>query len=108
MIDLLVDGGAAIDASTDRQAPALHIAIQRGHLDAARRLIVRGGSPDVSHGGWTALQRAAYSGNAAVVEALIDAGADINLQNGPWTALALATRGGHASVRDLLLQRGAR
>jgi ankyrin repeat protein len=83
------------------------MAIQQGQLDAARRLIVRGGSPDVSLEGWTVLQRASYTGNMAVVQAMLDAGADVNAQHGPWTALALATRGGHLPVRDLLLQRGA-
>ena len=55
------------------------------------------------HGGWTALQGAANSGDAKLAELLLANGADAAAvsENGS-TALSLATAGGHSETIDLL------
>jgi len=106
-LELLIAAGARIDASTEHP-PALHLALQRKHLNAARMLIDRGGSADVVYKGWTTLQVAAYKGDIDSARMLLEAGAEPNGRT-PETpaALLIAAAEGQAVVVKALLDAGA-
>ena len=69
MVQLLIDGGADVNAKTEDGSTALYQAAYRGY-EAAVKLLIDGGA-DVNaktKDGWTALYRAAYRGYEAVVD----------------------------------------
>lgn len=96
-------------AASDRHAPMLFDAAQRG--DAARiRALARDGADAAATDadGWTALMVAAIKGHDAAVKALIDSGAPVNAQaRDGASALMLAAFMGHAGAVRTLLAAGA-
>ncbi len=96
-----------------RSDSKLHFAAAEGNIEAARKHIRDGVSPNCrgSHGGMTPLHVAAELGQTEFLEFLLDNGGDIDSENdSQLSVLASAARGaseGRATV-DLLLSRGAR
>jgi ankyrin repeat protein len=95
-------------------ARAFCAAVQRGDVDAVRRLIAAGADPDQLIGeydDWTPLTLAAAEGHLAVVEAVLDAGVHPDSQNrfGNLPTVLAATGGTrpHMEIVDLLLRHGA-
>ena len=105
---LLIDAGADINISDNKQRTALHMAACNGYNDIVDALIKR---PDVSlnvrnENGDTPLNVAADNGRAASARLLIDAGADINISdNNQWTALHTAAYFGYNDIVDALIKR---
>ena len=48
VVKVLLDRGAAIDAMTDHNATALHLAAREGHIDIVKVLLERGASSCVN------------------------------------------------------------
>ncbi|XP_078503208.1 ankyrin repeat domain-containing protein 63-like [Lissotriton helveticus] len=71
-LQLLLERGAAVDARDAWGRTALSHACERGHLDAARRLVQAGADPEVPDA-WnnTALQYAVVAGHAPVAAFLV-------------------------------------
>lgn len=88
---------------------ALHLAINRGHVETARYLITQTTNLEEKDGvGMTPLMRAANSGNEMIVEYLIEAGALVNAANRSGeTALHIAARNDNSAVVRLLVDAGA-
>ena len=113
--------GANIDAGFDGSWNALHNAIEMGHVETVRYLLVEGADPNVLAGGLRPLQHVidvesdgtAQTGEEGLekpvlIELLLEAGADVNGKN-IWgeTPLQTALRWGHQPAIELLKARGA-
>ncbi|KAG5189172.1 hypothetical protein JKP88DRAFT_275642 [Tribonema minus] len=81
-MQLLLRGGAAVDAlNTDRASP-LHFAAQRGHLEACALLLDYGAKLNIQTSkGNTPLHYAAFFGRVEIARELIRRGADAALPN---------------------------
>ena len=105
---LLIDAGADINISDNKQRTALHMAADLGYDDILRTLI---DAPDVNlnlrtETGHTPLHAAANNGRAASARLLIDAGANINISDKyQQTALHLAAYFGYDDIVDALIKR---
>ena len=77
--NVLLDRGAAIDATTDKQETALHWAANGGHTGVVKLLLDRGAAIDAtSDKKWTALHWAAHWNNVKLVKVLLDRGAGVD------------------------------
>jgi hypothetical protein len=88
----------------------LRMAVARGDVAQVKSLIAQGVDVDerIERGGATALMRAAYGGDTAMVQVLLEAKADVNLQDDyGGTALIYAAQGNHAGIVRILLRAGA-
>ena len=105
-IDLLIKGGADINAKTDLNWTPLHVAAHKGNEDLVRLLMQNGVNVNsTTQGGFTPLHTASSSGKSTVIDLLsLDNEVDINASsNEGLTSLHLASIGGHDSaVRSLL------
>lgn len=96
-----------VNAANNAGETPLMMAALRGHLDWAKKLLVRGAQ--INREGWTPLHYAATSADGqSCVELLIKEGAalDARSPNGS-TPLMLAARYGRESAVDALLKAGA-
>ena len=84
-------------------------ACDKGHVDIARYLLIRGADPDYATGNKPpALLRAAEHGQAELVEVLIDHRANLEAMDKKGrTALMTAAWKGHKTIVELLVSRGA-
>ena len=106
----LLDAGAGDEAGAFGRT-ALHKAVARSHLDAARLLLRRGAAVDpVDYYGndRTPLHEAVGPGNGELAELLLTYGANVHHRNN-WgaTALHMAARMGATDVATVLLRYGA-
>jgi ankyrin repeat protein len=82
----------------------LYQAADRDRVDVAELLLELGISPDVEHGGWTALHSAAHNNSVRVAKLLIERGAtvDVREQRFKSTPLGHAVWAGQTAMIDLL------
>jgi ankyrin repeat protein len=108
LIDVLVRGGATVDARDALGNTPLVLGAMRGHLDVVRSLVSAGADPNSSGAGYTALHMAAMDGRQELVSLLLRSGASVNpIQDDPWPPLRHAIVNGHKNVADLLRAYGA-
>ncbi len=76
----------------------------RDRVDVAEMLLQLGVSPDVEHGGWTALHSAAHNNAVRVAKLLIEHGATVDVREAKYksTPLGHAVWAGQAAMVDLL------
>ena len=82
----------------------LYQAADRDRVDVAEMLLELGLSPDVEHGGWTALHSTAHSNAARVAKLLIERGATVDVREAKYhsTPLGHAVWAGNHDMVDLL------
>jgi ankyrin repeat protein len=82
----------------------LYRAAERDRVDAAEMVLELGVSPDVEHGGWTALHSAAHDNSVRVAKLLIERGATIDMRDKKYhsTPLGHAVWAGQHEMIDLL------
>jgi uncharacterized protein len=103
LIELLVRGGATIDARDALGNTPLVLGAMNGHLDVVRSLVSAGADPNSSGTGYTALHMAANDGHQELVALLLRSGASVNpIEDDPWPPLRHAIVHGHENVADLL------
>ncbi len=118
----LVSNWAALAASsvllfsgcaTYRGTPPLQAAVDKGDAAAVGQLLEAGTSPSGRAGGWTALHRAAYGGQAEIARVLLDAGASTKAKDNQgftplhWAVYEGLITPGAQDVAKLLVVRGA-
>jgi uncharacterized protein len=105
-VDLLIKRKAKVSARNFAGDSALMMAVLKGEMAVAKRLL-EAGAP-VNQSGWTPLMYAAYEGRADMVELLLARGAEVNARSPNLsTPLMLAARNGHMEAVRLLLKAGA-
>jgi ankyrin repeat protein len=82
----------------------LYQAADKDRVEAAELLLELGVSPDVEHGGWTALHSAAHNNAVRVAKLLIERGATIDARDHKYksTPLGHAVWAGQTDLIDLL------
>jgi ankyrin repeat protein len=82
----------------------LYQAADRDRVDVAELLLELGVSPDVEHGGWTALHSAAHNNSVRVAKLLIERGATIDVREQKYksTPLGHAVWAGQTDLIELL------
>jgi ankyrin repeat protein len=121
-VRLLLDHGAAVDATGGRGATALQHAARDGRLAVMRLLLARGADPNapdrcpasVGMGGTALMACLLYSPRGRsrkaqdAIQLLLEHGADPGAAGASgWTPLMLASAAGEAEIAGLLLRRGA-
>lgn len=108
-VQLLVEKGVDIDATTAQDWTAVHCAAWKGHSAMVRALLKNGSDVNATaplHD-YTALHFAAWRGHEAVVRVLLEyIDVDVRLSDGR-TALYMAAEGRHYAVVRLLVENGA-
>ena len=107
-VKLLVDAGAAVDATGAGDLTALHLALNDESI--VRLLIERGANVHAKsvRGRTPLLIAASANGTTNVVKLLVEKGADVNVADGLGvTPLIGAAAVGNSAVARLLLERGA-
>ncbi len=109
VMKVLIEAGAAIDATDQNRMTSLLWATKKGHAEAVKLLIANGTDINAVDGsGASALTLAARGGNEAIVRLLIDNDIDLDIQNNDgWPALISAAVNGHVTIVRLLLAAGA-
>jgi ankyrin repeat protein len=112
IVKLLLDRGAAVDATDLNGNTALMMASSTGNLQCVKLLLHKGANPNAQTtqkwGGMTPLMFAAHRGNAQVVLELINRGANVNLgDNDGFTPLMRAASESQVEVAKTLLSHGA-
>lgn len=107
-IQLLVEGGALVNAKSSLNMTALMAAAQNGDISALRYLLTKGADPDAKKkDDTTILMIAAMFGHAECIEALLEAGVYVTAEDiYGYTALMLAT--GCEECEELLAAAEAR
>jgi uncharacterized protein len=82
----------------------MYQAADRDRVDVAEMLLELGVSPDVEHGGWTALHSAAHSNSVRVAKLLVERAATIDIRENKYhsTPLGHAVWAGNRDMVDLL------
>jgi hypothetical protein len=82
----------------------LYQAADRDRVDVAELVLELGVSPDVEHGGWTALHSAAHNNAVRVAKLLIERGATVDIRDKKYhsTPLGHAVWAGNQDMVDLL------
>jgi ankyrin repeat protein len=82
----------------------MYQAADRDRVDAAEMLLELGVSPDVEHGGWTALHSTAHNNAVRVAKLLIERGATIDIRDKKYhsTPLGHAVWAGNQEMVDVL------
>jgi len=82
----------------------MYQAADRDRVDVAEMLLALGVSPDVEHGGWTALHSAAHNNSQRVAKLLLERGATIDVRDKKYhsTPLGHAVWAGQHDMIDLL------
>ncbi|KAL4714330.1 hypothetical protein ACJJTC_009682 [Scirpophaga incertulas] len=82
VVEILIAGGAALQARDDGGLQPLHNACSFGHADVVRALLAAGAAPAArDNWGYTPLHEAAAKGKVDVCIALLQHGADPNIRN---------------------------
>lgn len=107
-VRILVQLGAAVDATDYMGETALQRAARNGHLGVLRVLIDKGADVNNKASSWTPLLSAVSSGNIDAVRMLVEAGADL-MSETRWgdTALSMAVRSKQESIAAFLADHGA-
>lgn len=94
-----------VHACNQRRKTALHLAAERGHLEACQVLLDHGADAMArSDGAWTPLHNAAEKGHSLVAKLVLAYGADINATTSSgMTALHWASQNGHLSTVEVLV-----
>jgi ankyrin repeat protein len=106
---LLIENGANVNATDERQVTALHLAAERGYFEICQHLLDKGASLDLKDDtGLAALHCAAWSNHPKICTLLIERGADLE-SKGPnsRTPLHLAAQENHVTCCEVLLDNGA-
>ncbi|ETS79964.1 hypothetical protein PFICI_07493 [Pestalotiopsis fici W106-1] len=103
---------AAVEALRKRRRHlinTLYLAISRGDIDTAERLLKDGVSPKTNGpDGWTLLMHASRYGTTDIAELLLTHGADLTKKHEDGrTALSIASSHGRLKIVDMLLRKGA-
>ncbi|KAK6332584.1 SH3 and multiple ankyrin repeat domains protein 2 [Orbilia blumenaviensis] len=110
IIDLLIGGGANVDACQPNTTP-LAVACKSGNITTVELLLSRGAQPNtLAVGGRFALAEAAARGDIEIIKLLIEHGAitDIPQSCGKTVSpLAIAAEEGHKEAVELLVANGA-
>jgi ankyrin repeat protein len=113
VLELLLDGGADIDAVDHLRRTPLLLAVDEGQTEVVRLLLKRGASSEGAPSGdrrrTRPLIQAASFGFDEIAQLLIEAGANLESSGGRphSTPLSAAARAGHLSTVNLLLDAGA-
>jgi cytochrome c2 len=118
VLELLIERGADLDATSTMFGTALHAAAKRGYAEAIEVMIKAGADPNSrSKDQFTPLMETSVHGHARAASALIEGRADIDAIGvgrtpgtggyGNVNALHLAKRFGHEAVVNTLTQAGA-
>ncbi|KAK8859739.1 ankyrin repeat protein [Apiospora arundinis] len=113
VLELLLDGGANVNASDTDNRTALSWASSEGQDVVVKTLIDRGAdieavASSVHRPGFTPLGLASVDGRNTTVKLLLARGANVDAKNGfGTTPLQLASNGGYVDIVKLLLDRGA-
>lgn len=113
VVDVLLQGGATVDARDSWDATALHISAAKGHVRTAEQLLKKGADIQaVDHGGQTPLhwtvKCCSDEDAVAIVEFFLTNGAEIEARcNYGGTPLIKAAAAGKKEVVTLLLEKGA-
>lgn len=101
-IDILAARGASLDVGSrdERAGSALHVAVDRRQLEAARALLRHGCDPNAKqHGGVTPLMIAASHNSREIAELLVTCNANVDVRNdGGKTASDVAAARGHLEL----------
>lgn len=109
-VEMLLSGGADVNAKNRDGWTALMWASWYGHKDVVSLLLANGADVNAKDSnGRTALMWASINGHKDVVSLLIANGADVNAKD-KWgqTALMLASYRGHKDIVELLRKYGAK
>lgn len=108
-LQVLLAGGADVNAINKYGVTPLSITSQQGHLDIVRELIAKDAHVDrASATGATPLYTASFNGHLDVVDYLIRSGADVNKGDiESSTPLFYAAQKGHLGVVKYLVLSGA-
>ena len=108
IIQLLLEHGADVSASTVKGATPLMMAAAGGHIEAVRILGVRDADVNTAtRKGWTALHFGAFNGSLSVVQFLLDLGAEVNSRTRDGkTPLVLALEREHGDIVRLIRETG--
>ena len=109
VVKYLINHGADVSKTDERERTALHYAILCDHLKVVELLLSKGAGIDVEDKSChTPLMLAAECGRSAILLCLINHGADFNKTDvHKRTALHYAIECGHLKVVELLLSKGA-
>ena len=109
VLEVLLDKGANIEASSNNQSKPIHLAARFGRVDALKTLLDRGANIEAKTDiCFTALHDAADNGDLDVIRTLLDRGANIEARSNILsTPLHCAIYHGHLDAINLLLDRGA-
>ncbi|KAI7329445.1 hypothetical protein KC315_g6145 [Hortaea werneckii] len=109
IVEILLAGGADVNAQGGYYNNALHAASDRGFDGVVSMLLAHGANVDAQgdrHG--TALHAASDRGRKTIVQMLTAKGADVNAQGGYFgNALQAASHRGHEEIVRMLLAAGA-
>jgi ankyrin repeat protein len=109
MVQILLDGGAYVNAHGGEYGTALQAASANGHINILKMLLRNGADINARNGRYgAALNAALLSGSHEIVQTLLDMGADVNAQDeSSDTALYEASQKGLDQIVRMLLDHGA-
>ena len=106
---LITTHGEDVNAKCYNRRTPLHVASEKGHVDAVHVLLNHGAHVNSQdNANWMPLHFASYEGNLEVVQLLLEHEAALDAQsNAGYTPVFLASQSGHLEVMRLLLSNGA-
>ena len=114
VVQMFLQLGADIEATTYGERTALHLAARMGHVGVVKHLVHQAAKVNSKdYDGITPLMMAARRGNADVVSFLLKKGAEIDAYGtveyteGPSSAIGQAVSKEHTAIVRLLLEKGA-
>jgi ankyrin repeat protein len=109
MVRILIEGGADVNAKSNKGATPLTLAAEKGHVNTARLLLSHGANINEKNDfGNTALMYAAEFGHPELVKVFLNSRADVTPKDASGeTALMIAKRRGYRKIQTLLINAGA-
>jgi serine/threonine-protein phosphatase 6 regulatory ankyrin repeat subunit B len=114
MVKVLLAKGANIDACNTNGATALHLAVQKGHIEVVKTLLEKRANPNAAINskiplinGTTPLHVATEAGHLNVVKILLEKGGNIHASINGITPLHIAAGRGYLDMVIALLEKGA-